>query len=168
MDDSWTLDLSEPDVAGRVLAASGGLVSLYGFWELVLRPWPAVLAPGGWPTALPGLVTLGLGLILLGAACIGPPQSITVDPQRRVVLVTARLPVIGIVRRRIPFARIATVTVADQDDSDSPRPLRLCLIQHGPRWPLCVVARPAARRAEIEAMAARLRASLQHASRQPR
>lgn len=161
MDEPWTLDLHEPDLSGRLLAATGSAVALFGFWELVLRTWPALLAPGGWPALALGLAALAAGLMLLAAALLGSPQSLTVDQRARAIFVTARIPVYGAVRRRIPFARIALITVAENEDSESPRPLRLCLIQRGARWPVCLATRPAARRAEVEALARRLRAAVQ-------
>lgn len=161
MDDRWTLDLVEPDLSGRLLAATGAGIALFGFWHLVLRTWPALLAPGGWPLLATGLAALAAGVMLALAAIVGNPQSLTVDPGAGAVFVTARIPVYGPVRRRIPFARIATVTVAENEDSESPRPLRLCLILRGPRWPVCLATRPATRRAEVEALARRLRDAIQ-------
>lgn len=161
MDDSWTLDLHDPDVTGRLLAGSGALMALCGAGELLLRHWPGAPPPGSWPAVALGCIALAIGLILLGAAMTGGPQSLTVDPRAGALYVTRHLPFAGVRRRRIPFARIATVIVADHDDSDAAHPLRLCLIQHGARWPVCLATRPAARRSEIEALAARLRASIQ-------
>ena len=69
----------------RVLLGAVGLAPLWGFWDLVVRPWPMALTLAGLPLLAMGLVALVLAAILLAAALLGPEREVHLDPVTRVI-----------------------------------------------------------------------------------
>ncbi|TNC74639.1 hypothetical protein [Rubellimicrobium roseum] len=160
-DRPWLLTREAPEPLPRVLMGLFGLPPLWGAWDLVVRPWPAALTAAGLPALLMGLVALGLGTALLGAALLAPEREVHVDPLRREIRDSGRVRGLGSLDRRTPFDAVEEVAVLRDRATDGPDRLQLVLRLRGRRRPLVLMSRPIEARAEIEALAARLRAALQ-------
>ena len=145
----------------RVLLGVAGLAPLYGFWDLVVRPWPIGLTLAGLPFLAMGLVALALAGILLAAALLGPEREVHVDPVARVIRGSGRADWVGRFSRAYAFDDIEGIAVLLDQETDGPDRLQILLRLRDARRPITLLTRPLADRPEVEALAARLRAALQ-------
>jgi hypothetical protein len=145
----------------RVLLGLFGIAPLWGFWELVIRPWPAAASLAGLPLLGMGLVALALAGILLAAALLGPEREVHVDPQARLIRDSGRATFIGAFGRAYRFDEIETIDLQLDRQTEGPDRLQLVLRLRGRRRSIVLLTRPLADRPEIEALAERLRLAVQ-------
>ena len=145
----------------RALLGAFALVPLLAIWDLVIRPWPAILTLFGLLTLPIVLGAAAISVALGAAAVLAPEREIRVDPRTRVVIDTGGTRWLGRWGRRIPFQDIEDVAIRKDDDSDGADRLQLVLAVRSRKLPLVLLGRPTARRAELEELASRLRAALQ-------
>ncbi len=158
----WTLAETETAPATRVILGLAATVPLIGFWELVVRPWPAALSPLGLPLLIMGLVALWIGLLLAGAAILAPRVSVIVDEDGRRILRQWHTRRAGPLQRATPFATLAEVVVeTDEGDSETTPAVRLRVLRKGGRSPVTLLTRPLSALPEVTALANRLRGALQ-------
>ena len=156
----WLLAQETPGALERSILGLFALVPLWGFWDLVVQPWPAALRPSGLPLLFMGLVALVLGLLFLAGAILPLDREIRVDPARRRIIDRRRRRWLGDEVRSTPFEDIEEV-VLRKDDTEGADRFQLVLVRRRERLPLVLLDRPPGRFAELEALADRLRATLQ-------
>jgi hypothetical protein len=145
----------------RILLGLAGLAPLWGFWDLVVRPWPTALTVAGLPFLAMGIAALALAGVFFAAAFLGPEREVHVDPVARVIRDSGRAAWIGPFGRTYAFADIKGIHVLLDHQTDGPDRLQLVLRLRGARRPITLLTRPLADRPEMEALAERLRAALQ-------
>ncbi|EYD77632.1 hypothetical protein Rumeso_00798 [Rubellimicrobium mesophilum DSM 19309] len=161
-DGSWLLSRQTLNPVERALFGLFAPVPLMAVRELAIEPWPAILSVAG--LLILGPIVLGaatISVLLAAAALLGPEREIRVDPMARLVIDTGRARWLGRWGRRIPFEDIEEVALRKDYDTDGGDRLQLVLVLRGRTLPLVLLDRPRPRRAELEVLAARLRAALQ-------
>ena len=157
----WLISRESLGPLERVLLGAVGLAPLWGFWDLVVRPWPMALTLAGLPALAMGLVALALAGVVLAAALFGPEREVHVDPVARVIRDSGRAAWIGAYGRSYAFTDIEGVDVLLDRETEGPDRLQIVLRLRGARRPITLLTRPLADRPEMEALAERLRAALQ-------
>jgi len=160
-DEPWVLIRERPGRAECSILGLSGLVPLWGFWDLVVQPWPAALSLMGLPLLLMGLAASALGLLFVVGAVLPLDRELLVDPAGRRIIDRRRMRWLGDRVRSTPFASIEEVALREDDDTAGANRLQLVLARRGERLPLVVLSRPLDRRGELEFLAERLRAAIQ-------
>ena len=127
----------------------------------MVRPSPLALTLAGLPFLAMGLVALALAGILLAAALLGPEREVHVDPVARVIRDSGRAAWIGGYGRSYAFADIEGIDVLLDRETEGPDRLQIVLRLRGARRPITLLTRPLVDRPEMEALARKLRATLQ-------
>lgn len=157
----WLLSREALSPLERALFGLFAFVPPWGAWDLAIRSWPAAAGLAGLlilPVAAGALILAG---ILGAAAILAPSREVWVDPAARAVVDTGRARWLGSRRRTYGFGAIEEVAIRRDYDADGPDRLLLVLVIRGRRRPVTLLSRPLDGRAEIEALADRLRAALQ-------
>ena len=157
----WLISRESLAPMERVLLGAVGLAPLWGFWDLVVRPWPMALTLAGLPSLTMGLVALALAGVVLAAALFGPEREVHVDPVARVIRDSGRAAWIGAYGRCSAFADIEGIDVLLDRETEGPDRLQIVLRLRGARRRITLLPRPLADRPEMEALAESLRAALQ-------
>ncbi|HVG47742.1 MAG TPA: hypothetical protein VM899_06350 [Rubellimicrobium sp.] len=160
-DGPWLLSRERLTPLERTLFGAFSLVPLLAVRDLVIRPWPAILSWAGLLIAPIVLGALSVSALFAAAAVFAPERDIHVDPVARAVIDSGRARWHGQWGRRFPFDDIQEVAIHKDYETDGPDRLKLVLVVKGRRLPVPLLYRPLDRRAELDDLAARLRAVLQ-------
>ena len=160
-DGPWLLSRERLAPAERTLLGAFGLVPLWAVWDLVIRPWPAVLSLAALLIVPIVIGALTVGGVFLAAAVLAPEREIWVDPEARRILDHGTARWFGPWRRSYPFDAVESVGVEQDPDAEGADRWCLLLRLRGRRAPVVLASRLAPERAELDGLAARLRAALQ-------